>query len=580
MLIGTIQSTQPAVDEALARLAAEPIAGVILQLWWIVSATLVLFMIFGFLLFETGLVDKKHQESIAVKNVCMFFTSTLAYLLFGVHLMYGESFHGLIGIPLTLDPQYDIPSWIFYQAGFAAVTATIISGAIAGRTTLFANVLCAALLAGVIFPIHGHWVWHHEGWLHSMNDAAQFKVIDYAGSGAVHFVGGIAALTGCYIVGRGKMFGQSIERAPHLAAGGVLLLMIGWIGFNGGNISGTEEMFKAVRDPQAVGFSYFLTAGRYAYFTVLAGCAGAGAGFVVSLYYRYKDDPTSYLFDQYAILTSAMAGMVAITAVCDQVGRTKSLLVGIAGGAFACWVSRQMKMKWKLDDSVDAVAVHAGGGFIGMLAAGLLSHQLVNQMAQQLISQAIDLIACSLLTVGVIGVTLLLLKWCPPMGNKRLLLVADAEQAAGITYEPHGRFGRINKPAIFVALPVAILGVTFLFLRFKTPMTAVAGAAFLCLTVLEIRRLLSARTSDVVQSLRIAKDDGVCGGHARIRRTRIPVWTLVEYRNLGATVRDLLSAYSSLDSDDLRAAWEHELRHKAEIEEAIASQDVDKTETD
>src|SRR5438046_675204 len=132
-------------------------ADVVIQAWWIFCATLVFLMIFGFLLLESGLIEEKHVPGIAIKNVCMLFASSLVFGLWGYGLLFGESLGGFCGNPFSIRPEYDIPAYRLYQTSFASVAATILSGAIAGRTTLFSNVLASVIVAGIIFPIHAHW---------------------------------------------------------------------------------------------------------------------------------------------------------------------------------------------------------------------------------------------------------------------------------------------------------------------------------------------------------------------------------------------------------------------------------------
>jgi len=146
------------------------------------------------LLVETGFVRERSMSGIALKTFLMLLASSLAYSVIGYKIMYGSDiFHGLIG----WDPSaHDLGmEWQFYQTGFAAVAATIISGAIAERTTLTINIIIALVIGGLIYPVAGHWAWATDGWLHSMG------FHDLAGSGVVHFLGGIASATAAWIAG-------------------------------------------------------------------------------------------------------------------------------------------------------------------------------------------------------------------------------------------------------------------------------------------------------------------------------------------------------------------------------------------
>lgn len=160
-------------------------AALAFDLWWLVAAMLVFLMQAGFLLLETGLIQERHMPGIAIKNVLMLLASSAAFTLVGYDIMWKHA----------SDAWYvQSGAWQFYQTGFAAVAATILSGAMAGRTRLTANIVLAILVAGVLFPLHGRWVWG-GGWLE------QIGVHDFAGSGAVHVLGGLVALVGAHVVG-------------------------------------------------------------------------------------------------------------------------------------------------------------------------------------------------------------------------------------------------------------------------------------------------------------------------------------------------------------------------------------------
>ena len=320
-----------------------------LDIWWLVAAMLVFLMQAGFLLLETGLIQERHQSGIAIKNVMMLLASTAAFTLFGYAEMWKH----------VSDWYVDHGTWRFYQTGFAAVAATIVSGAIAGRTRLVANILIAALVAGIIFPIHGRWVWG-AGWLD------QLGVHDFAGAGAVHVLGGLVALFAALIAGPRddkselRAAGQMHvgPRALPVAACGVLFLWIGWMGFNGGSVV-TAAGFADVGD------------------LVLSTClAASGGGFAVMLlagYLRWRTN-RGYPFAPYAALSGAMAGMVANSACCDLIAASDlslSLYVGGVAGLFYYGFNAFLQPHI-IDDPVEAVGVHVGGGCVGLAAAGFL----------------------------------------------------------------------------------------------------------------------------------------------------------------------------------------------------------------
>ena len=208
----------------------------LLRVWWNVSAMLVVLMQLGFIFLEMGCVRRHNRTGIAVKNFMIFITSCLAYSVVGFYIMWGIPEVGMFGLPGSESSGADSvlpdsPGWLFYQAGFAAVAATIISGALAGRTTLFSNVIVAGVICLIVYPTYGRWVWG-DGWLFK-------RVHDFAGSGVVHFVGGTAAAVGAWIAGPrdGWRAGDSQARHPwprdlRYATIGVVFLWIGWIGFN------------------------------------------------------------------------------------------------------------------------------------------------------------------------------------------------------------------------------------------------------------------------------------------------------------------------------------------------------------
>jgi Amt family ammonium transporter len=395
-------------------------ASVIIQAWWIFCATLVFLMIFGFLLLETGSVERRHVAGIAIKNVCMLFASSLVYGLFGYELMFGESIGGFCGNPLTLPAEYNVPAYRLYQTGFASVAATILSGAIAGRTTLVSNVVGAAIVAGLIYPIHAHWVWHRNGFLHDGN-SSQLNVHDFAGGGTVHFVGGVAALIWCIYCGRLKSRRHDMphaERKGYLSAAGVLILLIGWMGFNGGSAVGVSDSHDDLK-------AAFMRIASCIQFTVHAGGSGALAGFLANAFASRVTAPGRYLFSPTSVLTGAMGGLVAITATCDLTGPVLSALIGFAGGAVAVALAWLIAMKF--DDPVAAIAVHAGGGASGMVAAGLINNRY-------LLGQIVDLLCAAAFTALVMAMAYGLFNLLKSVARIDLFLADEHEQEVGLKY--------------------------------------------------------------------------------------------------------------------------------------------------
>ena len=323
----------------------------LLQIWWLFAAMLVFMMQVGFLLLETGLIQERHQAGIAVKSMMMLLASSTAYTLVGHQYVWGHHLAPL-----------DTAEWQFYQTGFAAVAAAILSGAMAGRTTLVSNVIMAAIVGAILYPLHARMVW--SGFL----SAAPFQVHDFAGSGSVHLLGGLVALAGAVAAGprREKRDLAPDEPVPmHLsprslpvAACGVLFLWIGWMGFNGGSVQSADKIN---------------TVGRLVISTCLAASAG---GFAVSILAGILRliARESYVYAPYATLSGIMAGMVANSASCDLIAAStlnRSLVVGSVAGVFAYIANWVLHRFFHVDDPIEAVAVHAGGGIVGLIFAGL-----------------------------------------------------------------------------------------------------------------------------------------------------------------------------------------------------------------
>lgn len=324
----------------------------LLRVWWLVAAMLVFMMQVGFLLLETGLIQERHMAGIAVKSMMMLLASSMAYTVFGYDYMWKNSH----------SPHVTWGEWQFYQTGFAAVTAAILSGSMAGRTTLISNVVMSFIVGGLIFPLHGRWVWG-DGFL-SVGD---LKVHDFAGSGCIHLLGGLVALAGAQVGGpRQEKRDMPADGPMHLsprslpmAACGVLFLWIGWMGFNGGSIQDATEIRLVGRLVLSTGLA--ASAGGFAV------CIAAGCLNLVR--------KRGYVFSPYATLSGIMAGMVANSACCDLIARTSlnwSIVVGSVAGLVASIANTVLQRVYRIDDPIEAVAVHAGGGVVGLICAGLL----------------------------------------------------------------------------------------------------------------------------------------------------------------------------------------------------------------
>ena len=327
--------------------------------WTLVGAFLVYFMQAGFALCEAGLTRAKNTGNILMKNLMDFCIGTPCYWIVGFGLMFGGT-NALIG---TLDPfmqgVYDfgsLPTWVyaFFQTVFCATAATIVSGSMAERTNFKAYVFYSAAISLIVYPISGHWIWG-GGWL------AQLGFHDFAGSTAVHFVGGVTAALGAYLLGPriGKYDKDGKPRAilghNMLAmALGVFILWFCWFGFNGGStvcLTGDDAMTSA-------GLVVFNTNLSAALATLAA---------MIFTWVRYGKPDVSLTFN------ASLAGLVAITAGCDVVDPFGAAIIGIVAGILVILSVEFFDKVVKIDDPVGAISVHGACGCFGTLAIGLFN---------------------------------------------------------------------------------------------------------------------------------------------------------------------------------------------------------------
>ena len=388
-------------------------------LWVLVSAALVFFMHAGFALVESGFCRKKNAVMVLMKNFGVVAISSIIFYLVGYGAMFGEgnSFVGLANFfPDNGDAYADLPPYVFlfFQLVFAATACTIVSGAVAERARLLTFFFFTAIATIIIYPVVGHWVWG-GGWLSEMG------FVDFAGSTVVHGVGGGMALAGAIIVGPriGKyMPDGSVKPMPAhnfpLAALGVLILWLGWFGFNGGS--------ELAMDADV---------GRIVLVTNLA----AAAGFCGALtWIRIR----SGLLDLSMALNGALAGLVGITAGCYNITGGWSLVVGAVAGVL-CVEGVLLIDKIKIDDPVGAITVHGICGMFGTIAVGLVGYGnaatgeepmglLVGGGASQLGIQAMGTLAGVAFAFIVGSIVWLALKFLVPGGVR----VSEAHELEGL----------------------------------------------------------------------------------------------------------------------------------------------------
>ncbi len=331
-------------------------------IWVLVAAALVFFMQAGFAMVETGFTRAKNAGNIIMKNLMDFCIGTPVYWLIGFGLMFGGNSLLIGGLDLFTQGSYSallpegVPfyAYFIFQTVFCATAATIVSGAMAERTKFISYCIYSAIISAVIYPISGHWIWG-GGWL------AQLGFHDFAGSTAVHMVGGVAALIGAKMLGprigkydkNGKpkaILGHSLT----LGALGVFILWFCWFGFNGGStVSATGD------DVLASMGSIFFTTNLAA---ALATCT-----VMLITWIRYKKPDISMT------LNGALAGLVAITAGCDMVDPFGAACIGILAGFVVVFGIEFVDRVLKIDDPVGAVGVHGLCGATGTLLTGLFS---------------------------------------------------------------------------------------------------------------------------------------------------------------------------------------------------------------
>ncbi len=343
-------------EEKVMEELMEVMNGQIFGIWFLIGAALVFWMQAGFAMVETGFTRAKNAGNIIMKNLMDFCIGTVVFILIGFGLLLGEDMVGLIGKPgfdiFTAYESFDWSNFVFNLV-FCATTATIVSGAMAERTKFLSYCIYSGVISALIYPIEAHWIWG-GGWL------SQIGFHDFAGSCAIHMVGGISALIGAKILGprigkfntdkNGKITkvnafpGHSIP----LGALGVFILWLGWYGFNGAAATSVEQLG-----------SIFVT-------TTIAP-AVATVTCMIFTWIKYGKPDVSMC------LNASLAGLVAITAPCDVTDAFGAIVIGAVAGllvVFAVWF---LDYKLRVDDPVGAVAVHMMNGIWGTLSVGLFA---------------------------------------------------------------------------------------------------------------------------------------------------------------------------------------------------------------
>jgi Amt family ammonium transporter len=388
----------------------EEVSGLVFGVWFLIGAALVFWMQAGFAMVETGFTRAKNTGNIIMKNLMDFCIGTVMFILIGFGLLLGEDLLGFIGKPgfdiFTAYENFDFSNFVFNLV-FCATTATIVSGAMAERTKFLSYCIYSAVISALIYPIEAHWIWG-GGWL------SQLGFHDFAGSCAIHMVGGISALVGAKLLGprigkftteNGKITKVHAFPGHNLPIGalGVFILWLGWYGFNGAAATSIEQL----------GSIFLTTTVSPAVATVVC---------MIFTWIKYgKPDVTM-------CLNASLAGLVAITAPCDVTDCFGAIVIGCVAGLLVVFGVWFLDYVLHVDDPVGAVAVHCLNGIWGTIAVGLFAtpsapgYSIANASGQELKGlfygggfellglQLLGFVSVALWTVVTITITFLIIK--------------------------------------------------------------------------------------------------------------------------------------------------------------------------
>ncbi len=334
----------------------EALNGEVFSVWFLIGAALVFWMQAGFAMVEAGFARAKNAGNILMKNLMDFCIGCVVFIAIGFSLLLGEDMIGLIGKPgfdiFTAYADFDWSNFVFNLV-FCATTATIVSGAMAERTKFLSYCVYSGVISALVYPIEAHWIWG-GGWL------AELGFHDFAGSCAIHMVGGIAAFIGAKMVGprigkferdeKGKVTKVNAFPGHNIVVGalGVFILWLGWYGFNGAACTSTDQLA-----------SVFVT-------TTIAPSV-ATVVCMIFTWIKYGKPDVSMC------LNASLAGLVAITAPCDVTDAFGAIVIGAVAGLLVCFGVWLLDYKLHVDDPVGACAVHMMNGIWGTIATGLFA---------------------------------------------------------------------------------------------------------------------------------------------------------------------------------------------------------------
>jgi len=408
------------------------------NVYMLLAGYLVFFMHAGFAMLEAGSVQKKNVVNIMFKNISTLTIGGVLYWAFGFAFAYGSctdeySFIGSEGFFSELPACGKSEALWFFQFAFAATAATIVSGAVAGRITLGAYFVVAAVMTGFIYPVVSHWIWGSFGFLSAFNKGADplvegsIGMIDFAGSGVVHMTGGVAALVGAIVVGprAGRFDGPGLPPSSMtLQTLGTFILWFGWYGFNCGSTLALEGV----------------NAAKVAVTTTLSPSAAAVTAMIYSrVVYKRYDLPVT--------LNSSLAGLVGITAGCVVVADAAAIGIGVVS-ALVYIGSAKLLEKLKIDDPIGASPVHGFAGIWGCLAAGIAyqetavfdgySARIPESRGGQFGQQVVGVIIIILWVGATSGLLFVSLMGFKPSNRTKFLRVSPEVEAEGLDSSEHG----------------------------------------------------------------------------------------------------------------------------------------------
>ena len=420
------------MNETIKELVTQMTNEQLFAVWFLIGAALVFSMQAGFAMVEAGFTRAKNTGNIIMKNLMDFCIGTVTFILIGFGLLMGEDLIGLLGKPgfdiFTAYADFDFSSFVFNLV-FCATTATIVSGAMAERTKFLSYCVYSGIISAVIYPIEAHWIWG-GGWL------SQLGFHDFAGSCAIHMVGGISALIGAKILGarigkfkkdkNGKVkVGAFPGHNIALGALGVFILWLGWYGFNGAAATSVEQL----------GSIFLTTTVAPAIATVVC---------MIFTWLKYGKPDVSMC------LNASLAGLVAITAGCDVTDAFGAIVIGAVSGLLVCFGVWLLDYKLHIDDPVGAVAVHMLNGIWGTLAVGLFAtdtapgYSITNAAGKTLTGLfyggGFELMGLQLLGFGAVACWTALTMTCVFLLIKKIfgLRVTREEEMLGLDSTEHG----------------------------------------------------------------------------------------------------------------------------------------------